>query len=75
MRGHDEKISNFASFVFIATLTTFAQQRIIEGRVLDEHSKPMENANIFIKGTTEGTGSAADGSFKLTTARKRDVVI
>jgi hypothetical protein len=65
----------FASFVFIATLTTFAQQRIIEGRVLDEHSKPMENANIFIKGTTEGTGSAADGSFKLTTTRKGDVVI
>jgi hypothetical protein len=70
-----KRISVFIVFVFIAVFTAFAQQRVIEGQVLDEHSKPMENANVFIKGTTDGTGSDADGRFRLITGQKGDIVI
>lgn len=39
----------------------------ISGRVLEFNSrKPLESANVLLKGTTTGTSSAADGTFRLT---------
>jgi len=63
------------SFFFSGLVTCFAQQRIIKGTVLDEHSAPMEQANIFIKGTTEGTSSDEKGNFSFTTTQKEEFVL
>ena len=69
------RITFLIALLLISIISAFAQQRTIEGQVLDEHSKPMENANIFIKGTTEGTGSDAAGYFRLGTSQKGDIVL
>ncbi len=42
-----------------------AQNRNIKGKVTDDKSNPVANATILVKGTTNGTTSAADGSFSL----------
>ena len=44
----------------------FAQSHEITGKVLDENGMPVVGANIIVDGTTIGTNSGLDGSFKLT---------
>ena len=44
----------------------FAQSHEITGKVLDENDMPVVGANIIVDGTTIGTNSGLDGSFKLT---------
>ena len=44
----------------------FAQSHDITGKVLDENGMPVVGANIIVDGTTIGTNSGLDGSFKLT---------
>ncbi len=63
------------SFLFSGFVSCFAQQRIIGGTVVDEHSAPLEQANIFIKGTTEGTSSDENGNFNFSTTQKGEFVL
>src|SRR5438270_741139 len=45
----------------------FAQEsRPITGRVSDANGLPLPNATIVVKGTSIGTTTAIDGSFRLT---------
>ena len=44
----------------------FAQSHEITGKVLDENDMPVVGANVIVDGTTIGTNSGLDGSFKLT---------
>jgi len=69
------RISTFIALLLIGIVSVFAQQRAIEGKVLDERSKPIEHANIFIKGTTEGTSSDTEGHFSLVTNQRGDIVL
>ena len=46
--------------------TLFAQSHEITGKVLDENDMPVVGANVIVDGTTIGTNSGLDGSFKLT---------
>lgn len=41
----------------------------ISGRILNEQGEPVSGASIVIKGSSTGTSSDADGSFKLQTAQ------
>ncbi|MBW8685772.1 SusC/RagA family TonB-linked outer membrane protein [Chitinophaga rhizophila] len=45
--------------------SAFAQTRGIEGTVTDEKKQPVSFASVIIKGTTKGTTTAQNGSFKL----------
>ena len=42
-----------------------AQEREVQGRVLDEASKPIAGANVIIKGTPNGVVTDSDGNFKI----------
>ena len=61
--------------LFITLANGFAQQRTLAGQVLDEQSKPMAYANVFIKGTAEGATTDTLGYFSFTTARKGDIIL
>lgn len=59
-------------------LTVTAQQNTlnrISGKVTDQTGTPVEFANIYIKGTTEGSISSEDGSFVLETTLNGTVTI
>lgn len=45
-----------------------AQSRGIDGTVTDEKKQPVSFASVIIKGTSKGTSTAQDGSFKLEVA-------
>lgn len=62
-------------FLLLIGTTVTAQQHTIKGKVVDEHTHPLSYANIFIKGTTEGTSSDSEGNFALTTSKKGEITL
>ncbi|ANE51299.1 TonB-dependent receptor [Flavisolibacter tropicus] len=57
-------------FILLCTLLlshafTYAQMRTLSGRVVDTYDRPVANASINIKGTTQGTVADASGKFTL----------
>ncbi|GHB87053.1 SusC/RagA family TonB-linked outer membrane protein [Persicitalea jodogahamensis] len=52
---------------------SFAQQTIT-GKITDENDQSVPGANVFIKGSTTGTTSAADGSFSIRAASSDTLV-
>lgn len=61
--------------VFGYVISGFAQHRVIEGTVLDDKSKPLGNANVFIKGTTEGATSDTLGNFNFTSTQNGNITL
>jgi len=60
---------------FAVLMNGFAQLRTLEGKVLNEKSKPMVHANVFIKGTIEGATSDSLGHFSFTTRQKGEIIL
>lgn len=54
-----------AVILLLSFATAMAQNRDISGRVTNEQGNAVPNASILVKGTSIGTVSQADGSFKL----------
>ncbi|QHS61361.1 SusC/RagA family TonB-linked outer membrane protein [Chitinophaga agri] len=53
----------------------FAQTRGVEGTVTDEKKQPVSFASVIVKGTSKGTTTAQDGSFKLDVSPNAILVI
>jgi iron complex outermembrane receptor protein len=54
------------SFLFIVTISAFAQKKSVSGIVVDSSSnETVVGANVIIKGTTTGTVTDIDGKFTL----------
>lgn len=51
--------------LILCTATTWAQERIIRGTVVDETSEPAIGATVIVKGTNSMTVTGLDGQFKL----------
>ncbi|RKS02001.1 TonB-dependent receptor [Flavobacterium sp. 102] len=60
--------------LFLIAFASNAQQ-IVSGTILDEKSKPIVGANIFIDGTYDGTSSDENGNFKFTTSVKGNQIL
>jgi TonB-linked SusC/RagA family outer membrane protein len=59
----------------LAYSSAFAQTRGIDGTVTDEKKQPISFASIIIKGTSKGTTTAQDGSFKLEVSPNTTLII
>ncbi len=57
----------------VCSLSAMAQSVTVSGTVYDENSEPMPGVTVVVEGTTQGTVSAADGTFQLKAAK--DAVI
>jgi len=54
----------------LLTALSYGQQGEITGRILEQNNqKPLEAGNIVLKGTSTGTSSAKDGTFRLPAPR------
>lgn len=51
--------------IFILSLSAFAQNKTIEGTVMDKNGEPLIGVSVKVKNTTIGTISDIDGKFKL----------
>ena len=52
------------AFILLSVVVK-AQELEVQGRVLDEATKPIAGANVIIKGTPNGVVTNSDGSFKI----------
>ena len=60
--------------VLLAILPSFAQQKKVVGKVVDETDTPVAGAYIVIKGSTRGAMTDNDGTFSIE-ASPRDVLV
>ncbi len=54
---------------------SFAQGRVITGKVTDTDGAPVSNATIFIKGTKTGTTSQQDGSYSISVSANAKALV
>ncbi len=47
----------------------------IEGKVTDEKGEPLPGVNIVVKGTTQGTNSATDGTYSISVPDAQSVLV
>lgn len=52
-----------------------AQERTVSGTVLDEDGLPLPGVNVILKGSTTGTTSDIEGSFRLTVPGSEGVLV
>lgn len=70
-----QKIMILVFLLLAAQLPVFAQTKQVSGIVKDDKSQPVSGASVVEKGTSNGTSTAADGSFKLDVPAKAVLVI
>ncbi len=62
--------------IFFSFITlSFGQDRIISGKVTDENSSPLPGVNVFVKGTSSGTITDADGKYVIDIGTIKDAVL
>jgi TonB-dependent starch-binding outer membrane protein SusC len=55
------------AILLLCTQLSFAQERVVSGKVTDvKDGSPVVGASVVAKGSTRGTSTGADGSFRLT---------
>ena len=70
-----EKIVLFILSYFLMIGYASAQTTAISGKVLDVNKEPVIGAIVVVKGTTVGTNTDIDGSFKLNIPQGKDVLM
>lgn len=62
--------------ILFVSITGMAQTKIdIKGIVTDKNKEPLIGATVIVKGTSQGTVTAVDGSFSLTVPSKSTLVV
>lgn len=67
------KIKLLVPILFLGIFSALAQTKI-SGHVIDEHELPIAYANVYFKGSTEGTITDENGRFYLESANTWDTV-
>ncbi len=67
------KLLMWAVCMFISVLS-FAQDKIVTGKVTDKEGKPMEGVSVKVKNTTAGTTTNADGIFTVRVPSTESVI-
>lgn len=63
------------AFMVSTFSAALAQQRLIEGRITDDHGNPLPATTVQIAGTTKGTTTDANGKFEINAARGQELEI
>lgn len=62
-------------FLLLTSLLTFAQERMIEGNVIDENGQPLIGVTIRLKGTKRGTVTDTIGHYRLSIPKKFNTLL
>lgn len=49
----------------VFSISVFAQERTLTGKVTDDTGQPLPGVTVFIKGTTQGTVTDVDGNYSI----------
>lgn len=64
----------FTAALFIYS-TTWAQHKVVKGKVQDENGSPLPKASILVKGSKTGISSNNDGSFQLSVPANATLIV
>ncbi len=56
----------FTLFLSMLVIISFAQQRVVAGKITDSDGKPMSGVSVKVKSTSAGTLTSDDGTYKIT---------
>ncbi len=66
----------FLIFIFIlSTITSYAQQPVVTGNVIDETGEPMAGVSVMVKGTGNGTSTNIDGFYSLSVSNTNAILV
>ena len=71
-------VASFLSVFCLFSLQTFAKvpfAHVVKGKVVDENGAALSGASILEKGTTNSTATKTDGTFQLTVANDRAILV
>lgn len=61
--------------LLLTSLSAFAQERTITGKVTDEKDQGLPGVSVTVKGTTRGTTADAEGKFSLSNVKDSDILM
>lgn len=61
--------------MMVLPLSAYAQQRLVQGVVLDNLGEPLIGAGVLVQGTRTGTTTDVDGKFSLQASAKDKLVV
>lgn len=61
--------------MMVLPLSSYAQQRLVQGVVLDNVGEPLVGAGVMVQGTRTGTTTDIDGKFSLQASPKDKLVV
>lgn len=64
-----------AGVLMLLSLTAYAQERTVTGKVYDAAGEPIIGASVVIQGTTQGTITDIDGAFQLKAQPSQTLVV
>ena len=64
-----------AGVLMLLSLTAYAQERTVTGKVYDAAGEPIIGASVVIQGTTQGTITDIDGAFQLKVQPSQTLVV
>ncbi|MEO7264440.1 MAG: TonB-dependent receptor [Ferruginibacter sp.] len=64
----------FASFVFFSLLS-FAQSKVLSGKITDEDGTPLAGVNILQKGTKNGVQTDAKGNYSISLSPGNETIV
>jgi len=70
-----KKIQLLVLLSFAGVISVIAQQRVVEGKVMNEQSNVITHANVFVKGTIDGSITDSLGYFRFTTSQLGDITL
>ncbi|MCT4646850.1 MAG: carboxypeptidase-like regulatory domain-containing protein, partial [Carboxylicivirga sp.] len=59
----------------LGTLSSYAQDKVVSGTVMDESNVPIPGVSIIKKGTTQGTITDIDGKYNLSNLEDGSVLV
>ena len=75
MRKLYKKLSLTALLALFVASVAIGQERAVSGTVTDDQGAGMPGVNVLVKGTTIGTATSADGSFRLNVPSDQAVLV
>ncbi len=71
-----QRIIYFSIFLLFASLVTTAQNKIVTGKITDaKDGSPLQGVSVVPKGSTKGTTTGADGTYRISVGNNAAVLI
>lgn len=62
-------------FLLLFTYSMQAQDKVIEGTIIDEAGQPLPGASVIVKGTSNGVSSDFDGNYLISNVNENDILL